>query len=191
MISTFFSLCFFDLFGVFFFLPYLKYLFNNVKIIRLQEKWIKTLNQRMSGMGLPSTTTAKRGVSPAQTSRSSMMVSNVGGTVDIVARWNKKYIYNSYIKGMETSPSRSPSYLRAPQWRCSCHFHIHWWPKRSFHQRQNSSLSAASACAGCHLAWSFETGSVCWPRSRLSWRQMCFEPTLVRSSRSQFIRVRI
>lgn len=33
-------------------------------------------------MGLPSTTTAKRGVSPAQTSKSSMIVSNVGGAVD-------------------------------------------------------------------------------------------------------------
>lgn len=33
----------------------------------------------MSGMGLPSTTTANCGNSPAQTSRSSMMVSNVGG----------------------------------------------------------------------------------------------------------------
>lgn len=36
----------------------------------------------MSGMGLPSTTTANRGVSPAQTSKSSMIVSNVGGAVD-------------------------------------------------------------------------------------------------------------
>lgn len=38
----------------------------------------------MSGMGLPSTTTAKRGVSPVQTSKSSIMVSNVGGAVDRV-----------------------------------------------------------------------------------------------------------
>ena len=38
-----------------------------------------TLYQRMSGIGFPSTTTAKRGVSPTLTSKSSMMVSNVGG----------------------------------------------------------------------------------------------------------------
>lgn len=41
-----------------------------------------TLNQRMSGTGLPSTTTAKRGLSPAQTSKSSMIVSNVGAAGD-------------------------------------------------------------------------------------------------------------
>lgn len=58
----------------------------------LQLKRMKTLNQRMSGMGLPSTTTAKRGVSPAQTSKSSMIVSNVGGAVDIVERYEKRYI---------------------------------------------------------------------------------------------------
>lgn len=44
--------------------------------------FLKTLNQRMSGIGLPSTTTAKRGVSPEQTSKSSMIVSNVGGALD-------------------------------------------------------------------------------------------------------------
>lgn len=33
-------------------------------------------------MGLPSTTTAKRGDSPVQTSKSSIIVSNVGGAVD-------------------------------------------------------------------------------------------------------------
>lgn len=65
--------------------------FHN-KVKDLQLKWMKTLNQRMSGMGLPSTTTAKRGVSPAQTSKSSMIVSNVGGAVDIVERYIKRYI---------------------------------------------------------------------------------------------------
>lgn len=53
------------------------YLSLKVKKERKKQK-NPTLNQRMSGTGLPSTTTAKRGLSPAQTSRSSMIVSNVG-----------------------------------------------------------------------------------------------------------------
>lgn len=48
----------------------------------LQQFYVKyrTLNHRMSGSGLPSTTTARRHVSPMCTSTSSMMVSNLGGT---------------------------------------------------------------------------------------------------------------
>lgn len=44
-----------------------------------------TLYQRMSGMGFPSTTTAKRGVSPTLTSRSSIIDSKVGATGKKVA----------------------------------------------------------------------------------------------------------
>lgn len=41
----------------------------------------RTLYHRMSGSGFPSTTTAKRDVSPTHTSTSSMIVSNFGRTV--------------------------------------------------------------------------------------------------------------
>lgn len=51
----------------------------------------------MSGTGLPSTTTAKRGVSPVQTSKSSMIVSNVGGAVNEFAK--VKYQISSCLDG--------------------------------------------------------------------------------------------
>lgn len=68
---------------------------NTIKLI-LMLKRMKTLSQRMSGTGLPSTTTAKRGVSPAHTSKSSMIVSNVGGAVDTLqyqVRFSSIYLY--------------------------------------------------------------------------------------------------
>lgn len=92
-----------------------------------QLKSIKTLNQRMSGMGLPSTTTAKRGVSPAQTSRSSMIVSNVGGAVERGAK--AKFQVTSALDGyMDRLTDQSNTYLPSPRWRCSCRCRTCWRP---------------------------------------------------------------
>lgn len=48
---------------------------------KMQTKHRRTLYHRISGSGFPSTTTARRHVSPTWMSTSSMMVSNLGDTV--------------------------------------------------------------------------------------------------------------
>lgn len=51
-----------------------------------------TLYHRISGSGFPSTTTARRDVSPMCTSTSSMMVSNLGGTTKKKERSNDAWL---------------------------------------------------------------------------------------------------
>lgn len=72
----------------------------------LQQLYVDyhTLYHRISGSGLPSTTTARRHVSPMCTSTSSMMVSNLGGTTKEERKsnyglWNLKHVVTDLNRG--------------------------------------------------------------------------------------------